>query len=88
MEKRDLQEGDLLQLNPHHENFGGMLIVVTEPKSWGCQGYLMASRNFEATRYKGRAYLRAKFEEMEYIGRLEWFEYIKEEDESCLESTN
>lgn len=87
MEKRDLEEGDLLQLNPEYEKFGGMLLVVTEPKSWGCQGYLLSSRDFDAVKYKGRAYLRVKFEDMEYVGRLTWFEYDKKKDEACLEST-
>ncbi len=71
MEKRELFEGDVLQLKPEHK-FGGMLIVVTEPKSWGCQGYLMSAYDFDAVKFKGRAFIRPKFEDMEYVGQLVW----------------
>jgi hypothetical protein len=72
MEKRDLQVGDVVQLSPENK-FSGMLVVVTEPTPWGCQGYLMSQFNFEgATRYKGVAYVRPRFEDFEYVGRLNW----------------
>ncbi len=71
MEKRELCEGDMLQIKPDHK-FGGMLVVVTEPKSWGCQGYLMSCYDFEAVKFKGRAFIRPKFEDMEYVGKLHW----------------
>lgn len=74
MDKRELAEGDILQINPEHK-FGGMLLVVTEPKSWGAQGVLYSSREFNAVRFSGRAYLRVKFEEVEHCGRIEWMEY-------------
>jgi hypothetical protein len=73
MEKRELQKGDVLQLHPDHK-FGGMLVVVDEPKSWGCQGYLLSSREFEATKFKGRAFVRPKFEDVEFVGKVVWFE--------------
>jgi hypothetical protein len=73
MEKRQLEIGDVLQLCPQHA-FGGMLVVCTEPKQWGCQGYLMMPRLIQACRYNGRAFIRPKFEEMEFIGKLEWIE--------------
>ena len=86
MDKRELEMGDVLQLNPEYERFGGMLIVCTEPKSWGCQGYLMSAYDFEAFKFKGRAFLRPKFENMEYVGKLHWimtgeieFEEVKDE---------
>lgn len=75
MENRELFEGDVLQLKPDYPNgFGGMLIVCTEPKYFGCQGYLMSSRDFKAVKFKGRAFLRPKFEDMEYVGHLNWIE--------------
>lgn len=77
MEKRELVEGDVLQINPegkHKDLFGCELLVVTEPKEWGAQGYLMSSRIVHACRYNGRAYLRVKFEDMEYVGKLTWQE--------------
>ncbi len=74
MEKTELHQGDVLQLKPDYPEFGGMLIVVTEPKTWGCQGYLLASRIFHACRFNGRAYLRPNFEDMEFVGKLTWIE--------------
>ena len=76
MKKRDLQIGDVVQISPEGKYsaspFGGMLLVVTEPKEWGCQGYLMSATEFTATKYKGVAYLRPEWADMEYVGRLEW----------------
>ena len=80
MEKRELQKGDVLQLKPDHK-FGGMLVVVEEPKSFGCQGYLMSSRDFDAVKFKGRAFVRPKFEDMEFVGRLYWIEEDSKESE-------
>ncbi len=71
MEKTELQIGDVVQLRPEHK-FGGFLVVVTEPKDWGCQGYLMSQYEVEATRFKGVAYLRPRFEEFEFVGKLHW----------------
>ena len=72
MEPMELQIGDVLQLNPDYPKFGGDLIVVTEPKSWGCQGYLMMKTVKSACRFNGVAYLRPKFEDMEYVGKIKW----------------
>jgi hypothetical protein len=82
MEKRTLEIGDILQINPDHPNFPGLFLVVTGPKKWGAQGYLLHSRDFEATKYMGRAFLRVKFEEVEFCGHVEWLEYEKEELEN------
>ena len=71
MEKTDLEVGDVVQLRPEHK-FGGMLVVVTEPKEWGCQGYLMSQFNFEAVRFQGVAYVLPKFEDFEYVGKIQW----------------
>ncbi len=73
MDKRELVKGDILQINPD-DKFGGMLLIVTEPKSWGAQGVLYSSRHFDAVRFDGQAYLRVNFNEVEYCGRLEWLE--------------
>lgn len=72
MEKRELQIGDLCQINPSHP-YGGALIAVTDPKEWGAVGYLMCEYETQGlVRFKGRAFLRIKWEDMEYIGKLEW----------------
>lgn len=84
MEKRELKFGDILQLDPNVEDFGGMLLVVTDPKEWGAQGYLMSAYTFEAYKFDGRAFLRVKFEDVEYCGHLAWVELssedVKDED--------
>ncbi len=72
MKKRGLEIGDVVQLNPKLPQFGGMLLVVTEPKEWGCQGYLLSTFNFEAVRFHGAAYIRTNWEEMEYVGKIVW----------------
>lgn len=72
MESRELDIGDVCQIRPDYEQFGGMLLVVTEPKKWGAQGYLMSCHHFDAVKFRGIAYLRVKWEEMEYVGKLEW----------------
>ena len=41
----EYKEGDVVQLNPEtvkNKMFAGCLMVVTEPKSWGAQGYVQA----------------------------------------------
>lgn len=82
MEKRELESGDVVQINPegkYKDHFAaGMLLVVTEPKSFGCQGYLMSATNFEACKLKGVAYLRISFEDMEYVGKLTWERFDSE----------
>jgi hypothetical protein len=71
MEPRELEVGDVVQLDPEHK-FGGMLVVVTDPRSFGCQGYLMSCTNFDATKFKGVAYVRPSFKDFEYVGKLVW----------------
>jgi hypothetical protein len=72
MEKKELLVGDLMQINPEKERYGGCFLVVTEPKAFGAQGYLISPFNLDATRYKGVAYLRVNFSDMEYIGHIIW----------------
>jgi hypothetical protein len=78
MEKIELEIGDVVQLKPDHK-FAGMLVVVTEPKDFGCQGYLMSQFNFEASRFKGIAYVRPSFEDFEYVGHIHWLWEHKDE---------
>jgi hypothetical protein len=80
MNKIELKEGDIVQLKPTHQ-FGSMLVVVTEPKEWGCQGYLMSPHDFNAVKYRGMAFVRPTFEDFEYVGRMHWIYDNKENDE-------
>lgn len=63
----DLKPGDVVQIDPAHDDvFGGCFMVVTEPKPWGAQGYCSAPGQ------KGLAYYRAAHKSMELIGRAVW----------------
>ena len=67
MDKRELKVGDVVQIDPAHDNtFGGCFMVVSEPKSWGAQGYCAAPGQ------SGLAYYRCPFDAMEFVGRAEW----------------
>ena len=69
---RVLVAGDVVQLSPTVKNpmFGGCMMIVTEPKGWGAQGFVQALG--ENKQMGGRAYYRATFEEMEYVGKAQW----------------
>ena len=58
----ELQAGDIVQVNPNKEMFGGCMVVVTEPKSWGCQGYVQSAG------VPGQQYIRLKHEDIEPTG--------------------
>jgi len=61
------RQGDIIQVDPNHDEcFGACFMVVTEPKSWGAQGY------FQAPGQEGLAYYRLKFKNGVKVGRAEW----------------
>lgn len=69
MEKAKIEPGDIVQLDPeHHTHMDGFwaanLMVVTESKSWGVQGYCKSE--------KGLAYYRAKEGTFVKVGKAEW----------------
>lgn len=73
MVPQDLKEGDVVQLSPDlvgNPMFAACLMVVTEAKQWGAQGYVQALG--EGGNSGGQAYYRAKWEEMEYVGTATW----------------
>ena len=57
--------GDVVQLSPSLDLFAACFMVVTEPKSWGAQGYVRVPGG-------GNAYYRAKAEDMELVGKAVW----------------
>lgn len=59
--------GDVVQLNPKLDKFGGCFMIVTEPKSWGAQGYVTVPG-------KGIAFYRANTEDMVKIGEAQWMQ--------------
>ena len=73
MKQQGLTKGQLVQLNPEtvkNKMFAACIMVVTEPKSFGAQGYVQGlGENGEPG---GQAYYRATWEEMEIVGVSEW----------------
>lgn len=68
----NLKAGDVVQLSPDVSNpmFAGCMMTVTEPKSFGAQGYVQALGENGQT--GGQAYFRAKWEEFEFVGSAVW----------------
>lgn len=72
--KGNLRCGDIVQINLEHPRFPGLFVIVTEPKIWGCQGYLLSPVDIgdKVCRYKGLAYIRLKNEDFLEVGKAEW----------------
>lgn len=72
MTPRDYKLGDVVQLNEKTKNaaFVGCFMVVSEPKSFGAQGFVAIPGGVAANvvAFQGRAYYRATFDEMDFIG--------------------
>jgi hypothetical protein len=69
MNKMYLYEGDLVQLSPEtcrNPMFRACIMVVTELKPWGAQGYIQGIGEDE--QQGGQYFYRAKWEEMETTG--------------------
>ncbi len=71
-ESAELKKGDVVQLSPDakHPGFACCMMVVSEPKSFGAQGYVQSLGTREEP--GGQAYYRAVWEEMEFIGHAVW----------------
>jgi len=62
-----IEIGDIVQVNPDKEMFGACMVVVTEVKSWGIQGYVQSAG------VQGQQYIRLKFEDIEPTrGKAVW----------------
>jgi hypothetical protein len=59
--------GDVFQINEKHGRNGwvGAFVLATEIKSWGIHGFVS---HVETHDQQNRAYIRLKWEEMDYIG--------------------
>ena len=70
MERRELKPGEIVQIDPAQEDergrqwFGGCLMVVSECRSWGAQGYVQNAGQ------EGQAYYRCKWAHMEPTGGM------------------
>ena len=78
MKQRELKVGNVVQIDPEHSpTFGACFMIVTEPKAWGAQGYVMVLPSIDENGMHvlgGRAYYRCKFEHMEFVGPATWIE--------------
>lgn len=73
MERRELKKRDVVQISPTNKAnaaFGGCMMIVTEPKPWGAQGFVAVPR--QRGEPPASAYFRATWEDMEYIGTAIW----------------
>lgn len=68
-EDMELKFGDIVQIDPEIDVFGGCFVLVTEVKSWGIQGFVQIPGD-ETKR--GQAYVRKKWEEIEWCGHSVW----------------
>lgn len=65
-----LEAGDVVQLNPEtvgNQMLAACMMTVTEPKAFGAQGYVQTTG--VAGEMGGQAYYRARWDEMELVGR-------------------
>jgi hypothetical protein len=56
--------GQIVQVKPEFEMFGACMVVVTEQKSWGIQGYVQSAG------VPGQQYIRLKHEDFELTGGM------------------
>lgn len=62
MTQDEIKVGDIVQVSPNKEMFGACMVVVTELKSFGIQGYVQSAG------VNGQQYIRLKFDEFESTG--------------------
>ena len=70
---KELKVGDLVQLDPalvENRAFANCIMVVTEIRPWGAQGYVQSLGTREEM--GGQAYYRAQHKEMKYVGQAHW----------------
>ena len=59
---QELKVGDIVQVSPDIEMFGACMVVVTELKSFGIQGYVQSAG------VPGQQYIRLNFDDFEPTG--------------------
>jgi hypothetical protein len=68
MTTHDVKVGDIVQVHPDKEMFGACMVVVTEVKSWGIQGYVQSAG------VPGQQYIRLANDDFESTGgKVVWF---------------
>ena len=69
-----IQVGDVIQISPTVQDWGGVFAVVSEVKSWGVQCYV--SIPFQP----GLAYYRVEFKDFVSIGKAAWLDESIKQD--------
>lgn len=59
-----IKVGSIVQVKPEKETFGACMVVVTELRSWGIQGYVQSAG------VPGQQYIRLKTEDFEDTGGM------------------
>jgi hypothetical protein len=74
MTPRELEPGDVVQISPEtfgNKAFAGCMAIVTEPKSFGCQGYVqMVGETRE--QHGGQTFIRLNWDDIEFVGHAVW----------------
>ena len=72
--------GDVFQINENHGRNGwiGAFIMATEIKPWGIQGFVS---HIEMHDRQSRAYIRLKWDELDYVGHAPLVPGDKEEQQ-------
>ena len=86
----DLKIGSIVQIKPGAHEFGGDFIIVTEILNFGIQGYLaiVFVPATDLVRFKGVAFLRLKWKEVELVGFANWRLEHRNEDIMDYQSDN
>lgn len=86
MNERKFEIADIVQIIPNLDTevshrYGGQFVFVTSPKVFGLQGYFFSAPEGTVT-YEGKAFIRLKFEDVEYVGQAPFVEeeLLKEEE--------
>jgi len=58
----EIKVGDIVQVSPDRELFGACMVVVTEVRSWGIQGYV------QSVGVEGQQYIRLANDDFEFTG--------------------
>lgn len=63
----EFKEDDIVQITDETHHWYPCLIIVSEPKSFGIQGYI--TMPFNVNEPNGAAFIRLKFDQVERVGR-------------------
>jgi hypothetical protein len=71
-----VKKGSVCQVNPETDSaFVGCLVIVTEVKPFGVQGFVQIPQGFDEFGEQiggGKAYIRLNWKDIEYVGEAVW----------------